>query len=187
MDAARCVRSFPQADLDMTQTPLSMYDASIPVFIRALTNLSAILDKGLAHANATGTDPQALLGTRLAPDMYALTAQIQRASDAAKGATGRLTGVQAPSFADTETTFPELQARIAKTIDFLKAIRPEQLEGSESRQIEMRFRHGAVTYDGKSLLLAFSLPNFFFHVTTAYDILRHKGVPIGKFDYLGNA
>ncbi|MEK6313801.1 MAG: DUF1993 domain-containing protein [Burkholderia gladioli] len=169
----------------MTQTPLSMYDASIPVFIRYLGNLSAILDRRLAYATEQGIDPQAFVGARLTEDMYALSAQIQRASDSAKGAGARLAGIEVPSYADTETTFPELRERIAKTIDFLNTIRPEQLEGSESRRIELKLRDGTWWFDGKSLLLSFSLPNFFFHVTTAYAILRHKGVPIGKFNYLG--
>jgi len=169
----------------MSQTPLSMYDASIPVFIRYLNNLSAILDKGVAHAKEQGIDPQELLDTRLVADMDALPAQIQRASDAAKGCGARLAGLEVPSFADDEATFADLQARIAKTIGFLKTIRPEQLEGSESRAIEIKMRTGPISFDGKTLLLSFSMPNFFFHVTTAYDILRHKGVPIGKNDYLG--
>ncbi len=164
---------------------LSMYDVSLPAFIRALTNLSAILDKGAAHAQAQGTDPADLIQTRLIADMDALPAQVQRASDAAKGCAARLAGLEVPSFADTETTFPELKERIAKTVAFLKTIRPEQLEGSETRTIELKLRQGPMTFDGKSYLLGFALPNFYFHVTTAYDILRHKGVQIGKMDYLG--
>ena len=164
---------------------LSMYDVSIPAFIRALSNLSAILEKGAAHAQAQGMDPADLIQTRLIADMDALPAQVQRASDAAKGCVARLAGVDIPSYADTETTFPELQARIAKTVDYLKSIRPEQLEGSETRVVELKLRQGTITFDGKSYLLGFALPNFYFHVTTAYDILRHKGVQIGKTDYLG--
>lgn len=169
----------------MSQTSLSMYDASIPVFIRYLTNLSAILEKGVAHAKEQGIDPQTLIDTRLVADMDALPAQIQRASDAAKGAAARLAGVEVPSFPDDETTFAQLQERIAKTIGFLKTIRAEQMEGSESRSIELKMRTGPVTFDGKTYLLSFALPNFFFHVTTAYGLLRHKGVQIGKLDYLG--
>jgi len=165
---------------------LSMYDVSIPAFIRALTNLSAILDKGAAHAQAQGTDPADLIQTRLIADMDPLSAQVQRASDAAKGCAARLAGIDVPSYADTEKTFPELQERIEKTIGFLKPIRPEQLDGSESRVIELKLRQGSVTFDGKSYLLGFALPNFYFHVTTGYDILRHKGVQIGKMDYLGS-
>ncbi|CAG2127217.1 hypothetical protein LMG31506_00387 [Cupriavidus yeoncheonensis] len=165
---------------------LSMYDVSIPAFIRALTNLSAILEKGAAHAQAQGMDPADLIQTRLIADMDTLAAQVQRASDAAKGCAARLAGIEVPSYADTEATFPELQERIAKTVGFLKSVRPEQLEGSESREIELKLRQGAVTFDGKSYLLGFALPNFYFHITTAYDILRHKGVQIGKMDYLGS-
>lgn len=164
---------------------LSMYDVSVPVFIRALTNLSAILDKGAAHAKAQGTDAAELIQTRLIADMDPLPAQVQRASDSAKGCVARLAGIEIPSFPDDETTFPELQERIAKTIGFLKSIRPDQLEGSETRTVELKLRQGPITFDGKSYLLGFALPNFYFHVTTAYDILRHKGVQIGKMDFLG--
>ena len=164
---------------------LSMYDVSIPPFIRALSNLSAILEKGAAHAKAQGIDESELIQTRLIADMDALPAQVQRASDSAKGCAARLAGIEIPSYADTEATFPELQERIAKTIGFLKSIRPEQLEGSDTRTVELKLRNGPVTFDGKSYLLGFALPNFFFHVTTAYDLLRHKGVQIGKMDFLG--
>ena len=164
---------------------LSMYEVSIPALIRALTNLSAILEKGAAHAQAQGMDPADLIQARLIADMDTLATQVQRASDAAKGCAARLAGIDVPSFADTEATFPELQERIAKTVDFLKSVRPEQLEGSEARSIELKLRQGAITFDGKSYLLGFALPNFYFHITTAYDILRHKGVQIGKMDYLG--
>lgn len=164
---------------------LSMYDVSVPAFIRALTNLSAILEKGAAHAKAQGIDATDLIQTRLVADMDPLPAQVQRASDAAKGCAARLAGVDIPSFPDDEATFPQLQERVAKTIDFLKTIRPDQLEGSETRVVELKLRGGPVTFDGKSYLLGFALPNFYFHVTTAYDILRHKGVQIGKLDYLG--
>ncbi|WP_454721208.1 MULTISPECIES: DUF1993 domain-containing protein [Cupriavidus] len=164
---------------------LSMYEVSIPVFLRAFGNLSAILDKGAAFAQAQGMDPSDLIQTRLVADMDPLPAQVQRASDSAKGCAARLAGIEMPSFADNETTFPELQDRIARTVAFLKTIQPAQLEGSDTRTVELKLRPEPVTFDGKSYLLGFALPNFFFHVTTAYDILRHKGVPIGKRDYLG--
>ncbi|KWR91730.1 DUF1993 domain-containing protein [Cupriavidus sp. IDO] len=164
---------------------LSMYEVSIPAFIRALGNLSAILEKGAAHAKAQGMDPSDLIQTRLVSDMDPLPAQVQRASDAAKGCAARLAGVAVPSFADNESTFPELQERIAKTIAFLETITPAQLEGSDKRVVELKLRQGPITFDGKSYLINFALPNFYFHVTTAYDILRHKGVQIGKRDYLG--
>jgi hypothetical protein len=162
-----------------------MYEASIPVFIRAFGNLAAILDKGAAFAQVQGMDPADLIQCRLVADMDPLPAQIQRASDTAKGAAGRLAGIELPSFPDTEATFAELQERIAKTVAFLESIEPAQLDGSEARTIELKLRPTPVTFDGKSYLLNFALPNFFFHVTTAYDILRHKGVPVGKRDYLG--
>ena len=164
---------------------LSMYDVSVPAFIRGLTNLSAILDKGAAHAQAQGMDALELIQTRLVADMDPLSSQVQRASDSAKGCAARLAGIEIPSYPDNETTFPELQERIAKTVGFLKTIRPEQPDGSETRVVELKLRGGPVTFDGKSDLLGFVLPNFYFHVTTAYDILRHKGVQIGKMDYLG--
>ena len=164
---------------------LSMYDVSVPVFIRALTNLAAILEKGAAHAKAQGMDAAELIQTRLIADMDPLASQVQRASDSAKGCAARLAGIEVPSFPDTETTFVELQERIAKTIAYLKTIRPEQLEGSDARVVELKLRNGPITFDGKSYLLGFALPNFYFHVTTAYDILRHKGVQIGKMDFIG--
>ena len=164
---------------------LSIYDASIPVFIRAFGNLKAILDKALAHAEANNIDPAELVGARLAPDMFTLAGQVQGASDAAKSCAARLTGSELPSFPDTEKTFPELQDRIAKTVAYLEAFNPSQFDGSAERIITMNMRRKSVTLEGKIYLLAFSLPNFFFHVTTAYDILRHKGLEIGKKDYLG--
>jgi hypothetical protein len=157
-----------------------MYRASIPVFIRALNNLSAILKKGEAHeGNAS------FLDARLALDMLTLTGQIQRASDAAKGAVARLGGIDNPSFPDTEKTFAELQARIKKTIDFLHGVKPEQIDGSEQKKIDLKAGQRELKFTGEDYLLGFALPNFFFHVTTAYAILRHKGVQIGKMDYLG--
>jgi uncharacterized protein len=164
---------------------ISMYQASVPVFLRILGNLSAILDKGLAHAEAKKIDPSVFVGARLAPDMHPLARQIQTACDAAKGAAARLAGIEVPSHPDTETTFAELQARIAKTVDFLKSVTPDQVDGSEERTIVLKIRGNDVTFPGQAFLLFFALPNFFFHVTTAYDILRHNGVELGKMDFLG--
>jgi hypothetical protein len=161
---------------------ISMYRASIPVFIRALDNLSAILKKGEAHAGSAS-----FIDVRLAPDMLTLAGQVQRASDAAKGAVARLGGIDNPSFPDTEKTFAELQARIKKTIDFLQGVKPAQIDGSEQKTIEMKAGGRELKFTGLDYLLGFALPNFFFHVTTAYAILRHKGVPIGKMDYLGGS
>jgi hypothetical protein len=161
---------------------ISMYRASIPVFIRALDNLSAILKKGDAHAGSAS-----FIDARLAPDMLTLVGQVQRASDAAKGAVARLGGIDNPSFPDAEKTFAELQARIKKTIDFLQGVKPAQIDGSEQKTIEMKAGGRELKFTGIDYLLGFALPNFFFHVTTAYAILRHKGVPIGKMDYLGGS
>ncbi|MGO8918952.1 MAG: DUF1993 family protein [Stellaceae bacterium] len=165
--------------------PLSMYQASIPVFTRALGILSTLLDKAAAHAEARKIDPAVFINARLAPDMFPLARQVQAASDAAKSCAARLAGIEVPSFPDTETTFPELKARIAKTVDFLESVRPAQIDGSEERVITLKLRGTEVGFPGQRYLLAFILPNFFFHVTTAYDILRHNGLEIGKLDYLG--
>lgn len=165
--------------------PLSMYDASIPVFQRALGNLDAILRKGEEHAAATGIDLAELAAARLAPDMFPLTGQVQSATDSAKFCAARLTGTSAPSFPDTETTFEELHARIAATLDYLASVDPAGFEGAETRAVVQKSRRGERHFVGTGYLLTFALPNFFFHVTTAYDILRHKGVPVGKMDYLG--
>lgn len=164
---------------------ISMYQASVPVFIRQLGNLSAILDKAIAHASSAGIDPAELVSARLAPDMLPLSSQIQIASDTAKGCAARLAGVDVPRWEDTESTLPELKARIAKTLDFLKGFRPEQIDGSEAREITLKMRDRELKFSGIGYLLGFAMPNFSFHVVTAYDLLRHKGVPLGKRDYLG--
>jgi hypothetical protein len=164
---------------------LSMYQASVPVFLRQLTNLKAVLEKGAADAEARKIDPSVFINARLAPDMHALPRQVQIMTDTAKGAGARLAGVDVPSYEDTETSFPELQARLDKTIDFLKSLKPEQIDGSEERSITLKMRSGDITFTGQNYLLHFALPNFFFHYTTAYAILRHNGVAVGKMDYLG--
>ena len=163
---------------------LSLYDASIPGYVRMLRNLSAFLDKAETYAAEEGvalsTFTEASLGHGMAP----FTRQIQFASDAAKSAAARLAGVEPPSMPDTETTFPELKERIAKTIAFVETIKREQVDGQEEREIVLKFPNGSMTFTGQDFLLTFSLPNFHFHVTTAYDILRSQGVPLGKMDYL---
>jgi uncharacterized protein len=166
---------------------LSMYDVSIPVLVRGLKNLSHLLDKGAASAEARKIDPSVLVNARLAPDMHPLSRQVQIASDSAKGVASRLSGTEAPSWPDTESTFPELQARIKTTIDYLEGFKPEQINGAEDRTIKMNLGGGEMPFSGRDLLLGFALPNFFFHVVTAHDILRHNGVEIGKRDYLGGA
>ena len=165
----------------------TIYDASVPVMIRSLTSLSKILDKAVAQAKAEDKPLSELLEAKLAPDMKPFPFQIQSASDAAKGCAARLAGIDAPSMPDTETTFPELHARLQKTIDFLNTIKPEQLAGAEDRSITLKFPNGEMKFTGRDFLAGFSLPNFFFHLTTAYALLRHKGIAIGKMDFLGGA
>jgi len=165
---------------------LSMYQASAPRFINTLNNLTAILDKAAAHAEAKKIAPVTLTAFRLFPDMFPLTRQVQIACDAAKGAVARLAGVEVPKHEDTEQTFDELKARIAKTIDFIKTIKPAQIDGSEDKDIALRIAGKEVKFKGMQYLLGFAHPNFYFHVTTTYNILRHNGVEIGKTDYIGN-
>jgi hypothetical protein len=162
-----------------------MYQASVPVLTRQLGTLSSLLDKGVAHASAAGIDPSDLLSTRLAPDMHPLTRQVQIASDGAKGGVARLAGIDVPSFPDEETSFPELRERIAKTIAFVESVPADLIDGSEERRITLKAGPREFEFRGQDFLLRFVLPNFFFHVTTAYAILRHRGVQIGKLDYLG--
>src|SRR5215831_294941 len=165
---------------------ISIYQASAPRFVNILGNLSAILDKAQAHAEAKKLDPAALTAYRLYPDMLPFTRQVQIACDTAKGAVARLAGVEVPRHEDVETSFPELKARIAKTVDFIKSVKPEQLDGSEDRNIHLKLGTREVNFTGMQYLFGHALPNFYFHVTTAYNILRHNGVELGKRDYLGN-
>lgn len=160
------------------------YDASVPVFTHFLNSLSAILKKAEAHCAAKKIDPAVMLGLRLSPDMFALTRQVQIASDAAKGAGARLAGVAVPSFADEEKSFEELQARIARTIDFLAGLQKEQFEGAETRAISLKAGGRELNYKGAAYLETWAKPNFFFHITAAYAILRQAGVELGKTDYL---
>jgi uncharacterized protein len=166
---------------------ISMYQASVPVMARMFGNLSTILTKAEEDATARKIEPSVFLNARLAPDMHSLTRQIQIASDAAKGGIARLAGVDVPSLPDTETSFAELQARIKKTVDFVKSVTPAQIDGSEDKKITLKFPGQEVTFPGQVFLLNFTLPNFFFHVTMAYAILRHNGVALGKMDFLGGA
>lgn len=165
--------------------PLSMHRASVPVFVRALKVLASLLEKGEAHAKAQGLDPNDLVAARLTDDMLPLSGQVQRASDASKGAVSRLTGVEAPPMPDEETTFAQLQKRVADTLAYIQSVDPKAFEGSEDRTVELKLPGGTLTFTGEDYLLTFALPNFFFHVVTAYDVLRHKGVQIGKLDYMG--
>lgn len=164
---------------------LSLYDVSVPVFIRTLGSMSAFLEKGRAFADEKGMPHQELLEARLFPDMAPLTAQIQRASDAAKFVAVRVAQVENVGFEDTEASFAELQTRIARTVEFLKAVPANSMDGREEAEVVLTMRHGSVSFTGRDYVLNFALPNFFFHVTTAYALLRHKGVPVGKRDFLG--
>ncbi|UVE17583.1 DUF1993 domain-containing protein [Pseudomonas sp. LS44] len=164
---------------------ISMHQLSIPVFERMLGNLSAIIAKAAAHAEARKIDPAVFVNARLAPDMFPFSRQVQIACDAAKGAGARLAGVEVPSHPDTESSFAELQERIAKTQTFLSSLSPAQFDGSEARRISLKLRDREVEFQGLDFLTQFALPNFYFHISTAYAILRHNGVDIGKRDYLG--
>ncbi|HET9123075.1 MAG TPA: DUF1993 domain-containing protein, partial [Acidiferrobacteraceae bacterium] len=159
---------------------LSMYQASVPVFVRMLTQLSSILEKGEAYAVAKKIDPAVLIQGRLAPDMFPLSRQIQIACDTAKGCGARLAGVEIPAYPDTETSFAELRARIQKTLDYLKTFSAAQIDGSEERPVTLKIRGNMMTLSGQTYLLQHALPNLFFHVTTAYAILRRDGVELGK-------
>jgi hypothetical protein len=162
-----------------------MYQASAPRFVNILNNLSNILDKAQAFADAKKVDPEVLTGSRLFPDMFALTRQVQIASDAAKGAVARLAGVEIPKFEDNEKTFADLKQRIAKTVAFIQTIKPAQIDGTEDKEIVLT--GGAVErrFKGMQFLLGWANPNFYFHVITTYNILRHNGVEVGKQDFLG--
>lgn len=164
---------------------MSMYEASVPTFLHTLRSLKAILEKGVAHAEAKKFDQAVLASSRLAPDMFPLTRQVQIASDAAKGAAARLAGLEPPKFEDTETTLAELIARVDKTIDYLQSFKPAQIDGSEERAINIPTPRGTFTFPGKVFLRHWALPNFFFHTTTTYNLLRHNGVELGKADFLG--
>jgi hypothetical protein len=165
--------------------PLTMSALTVPAVERALGTLSAILDKGLAHAQAKGFDPDNLVQSRLAPDMLTLAGQIQRASDTAKGVVARLAGVEVPPFADDETTYAQLQDRVARTLAFVRGVDASLIDGSETRTIGLPVRGQTLQFSGQAYLTGFALPNLYFHITTAYAILRHNGAPLGKLDYLG--
>lgn len=164
---------------------LSMYQASVTAFTRQLNNLAAILDKAAAHADAKKIDPKVLINSRLFPDMFPLVRQVQIATDAARGGAARLAGVEVPAQEDTETTFPELVARIRKTVSYLETLKPEQFEGSEDRTVSWQTRSSTKSMQGLPYLQNHILPNLYFHITTAYNILRHSGVELGKQDFLG--
>ena len=164
---------------------LSMYEATIPSLKRILSNLANILKKGEAHADAKNIEHAVFLNARLFPDMYPLIRQVQIATDMSKGAAARLAGIEIPKYEDNEATFAELQARIAKTIAFIDTVNPAQFEGSESREVIITIRKVDLKFTGQDYLLKWVNPNVYFHVTTAYNILRHNGVELGKSDFLG--
>ncbi len=164
---------------------LSMHKISVPAFIRGFSVLSSLIDKADAFAAEKKIDPAVLVNARLAPDMLPFAGQIQRASDTAKATIGRLTTIEIPKFPDEEKTFAELRERVANTVAFLETVDRSALEGSESKEVTLSSGQLKVTLDGVDYILKFALPNFYFHLTTAQNILRHNGVPVGKLDYLG--
>lgn len=166
---------------------LNMHQASVAVFRHNLASLSKIIEKAEAHAADKKIDPAALTSARLFPDMFALSRQIQLTTDFAKGAGARLAGVEVPKYEDTEATFAELKTRIAKTDSFLASLKPSQFDGSEGREVTLMAGGQQRTFKGDDYLLRFALPNFYFHMTTAYNILRHNGLEIGKRDFMGIA
>lgn len=166
---------------------ISMYQASVPAFTLMLNNLSAILEKAMAHASAKKIDPAVLINARLYPDMFPLSRQVQIAADNIKGSVARLAGLESPKYEDNEASFPELIARLRKTADYLATFKPEQIDGSEDRTITLKFHDTTRTFVGMPYLLNYVLPNVYFHIATVYGILRHNGVEIGKQDYLGKA
>jgi hypothetical protein len=163
-----------------------MYHGSAQVFTHNLKNLSAILKAAAANAKARGIDPAVMLSARLAPDMHPLSRQVQILTDNAKGCSARLAGIEPPVFEDNETTFAELEARIKRTLEFIRSLKAAQFAGSESRDIVMKMPIGTLAFNGADYLNGWALPNFYFHYTTAYSILRHNGVPLGKMNFLGH-
>jgi hypothetical protein len=164
---------------------ISMHSASVPIFLRMLGNMNTWLDKAEAHASAKKFEPSVYIGARLAPDMLPFVNQVQIACDAAKACVARLAGVEAPKFEDNETSIAELRERIRKTVDYVGSVPADSIDGSETRDVVVPRRAGPITVKGEAYLKHYALPNFFFHTTTAYALLRHNGVDLGKSDYLG--
>jgi hypothetical protein len=185
--AGRTAHYLPSFITGETPLSLSLYDASIPVFVTMLKNLNHFLDKAETFATDEHVELSSLTDASLGHGMAAFTRQIQLASDSAKSGAARLAGVDAPAMPDTETTFPELHERIAKTIAFVESIQRDQVDGQEDRKITLTFPGRTMDFTGQSFLLTFNMPNFLFHVTTAYAILRKEGVPLGKMDFLAGA
>ena len=166
---------------------ISMYQASVPVIQKSLTALKGVLAKGSAHAETKKIDESVFLASRLYPDMFPLTRQVQIAADFGKGPVARLAGVELPKYEDIETTFAELTARIDKTLAFVGSFQPAQIDGQEDRDINLTIAGNPVTFKGQPYLLHFALPNFYFHMSMAYAILRHNGVDVGKRDFVGSS
>jgi hypothetical protein len=164
---------------------ISMYKTSVPIFVQFLTSMSAVLDKTAAHCEAKKIEPAALLNMRLYPDMFPLVRQVRAVTDHAISGTARLAGAELITFPNNEASFPEVKDRIAKTIDFVKSFKPAQIDGTEDKEIVVKFSSGERKFNGQTFLLNFCLPNFYFHATTAYNILRHCGIEIGKRDFMG--
>lgn len=164
---------------------LTMYSCSIPVFVRSLHNLSAILQKAVTYATTKDIEESVLINARLYPDMFALARQVQIACDVSKGAGARLSGIEAPKHEDNESTFEELEQRIRKTIEFLESIPEDKINGTEVKEIALQAGPMELKFNGSTFLSVWALPNLYFHVTTAYNILRHNGLEIGKLDFLG--
>ncbi|HRD77095.1 MAG TPA: DUF1993 domain-containing protein [Hyphomicrobiaceae bacterium] len=165
--------------------PVTMHSVSLPLFSRMLSNLSAILDKAEAYAAAKKIDPEVMLNARLAPDMFPLKRQVQLASDFAKGAAARLSGQDIPKWDDSEKSFAELKARLKRTQDYLAGFGAAQIDGSEARDVSLTIAQKPAVLKGQAFLTNYAFPHFFFHVTTAYNILRHNGVEVGKRDFMG--
>jgi hypothetical protein len=164
---------------------ISMYQASVPVFVRMLTNLNVILSKAAAHAQAKKIDESVLLNARLFPDMFPLTKQVHIATDFARGTGARLAGLEMPVYEDNEKTFAELMARVERTLGYLQTLKAAQIDGSETREIVRPIGGQPKKFIGINYLLQFALPNFYFHTTTTYAILRHNGIELGKMDFIG--
>jgi hypothetical protein len=164
---------------------MSLYQAAVPVFVKTLSNLRAVLEKAKAHALDHKIEEAVFVNARLYPDMLPLARQVQIASDIARGAAARLSGVEPPSYEDKEQTFDDLAARIERTIDYMNGLGEKQFDGAEAREIVRPLRGEPHKYTGINYLLQFATPNVYFHTATAYGILRHNGVPLGKSDYLG--
>jgi hypothetical protein len=164
----------------------TIYDVGVPATTQILGSIAAVLDKAASYCEEKKINPSVLVNYRLAADMLPLSTQIQIMSDQAKGMMARLAGVDIPSYGDTETTLPELQARIAKTLAFVKSFTRDQIDGTEDKEITLKIAGNEMKFSGRQYLINFVLPNFYFHAATTYDILRHAGVPLGKRDFLGS-